>query len=800
MTDFFESISKDEHLIDILADERPSNDYNYQKKVENELNENIISKKQPLEEKSESEKNSHLNEKNLESESKSREEIRDIEIQIDNRENKDENHDIEIQIDNRKKQEEMLDIGKLDNKKKELINEVKEEKNIDIKKPIQNLIPSFMTSTFTFSVTDKKSPINIKSQKIKDKNLTEEDKKNIELSTTENIENEKSVETSENTPENKNDMKIEIDDNQNKKENEKLMNNNEFNLNTNKEDIIGKEKIDCMLKHNDNINDNDIILIDNEDNKYYKNKNIVKDTKDIKFEEKEISEQIKEKDKMQEIPGQLTDKEKKEENKENEINNENEKDIGDKKLEKENEFLGRKREEPLEQDNQSETASKKQEMQELKLLELVQTYSYGYIFNIILKNCLIYDDENENENDSDVNAIVRNLIREASYQRVMSIILAIGSLLGEQIMFVNKNTNNNELLNLKEEEQNDNDNDNLINTEYINEDNNNDSNSNKENQNEIQILSQPENEKEIPEQEQDFTINRRGDIVLYENSEEKRKELEKQKEREIEMKKEREKMKEEINSGKLGEEMRIIHLDKVNENTIQNKLFTIEQKKELEEAIQIEQNKYQNKYQNNMIIPNNNINFNPNTNLFSVTPVNKGRRKVRFEVKKPKKKYEDDENYNVYEDLMNQRRGGKITDDRFVVVDDEGRLNKDLSEGEESEEEEDDYPYKKRYRQTPLPPRKQERMRNNPLKLAPTYKNLFTITNCQEQLKKQLIQILNSSIRHKHHDELADYLNESLRNKKFDKQGFRIETRGRKKKGAKIEQKTEPGNGWNNFS
>ena len=107
-------------------------------------------------------------------------------------------------------------------------------------------------------------------------------------------------------------------------------------------------------------------------------------------------------------------------------------------------------------------------------------------------------------------------------------------------------------------------------------------------------------------------------------------------------------------------------------------------------------------------------------------------------------------------------------------------------------EEDEDYSYKRPKRG----PKKNDKLKGNPLQLAPTYKNLFNITNCQEQLKKQLVNILNTSIRHKHHDELADYLNESLRNKDFTK----LETRGRKKKGAKTEQNNDVGGGWNNFS
>ena len=239
--------------------------------------------------------------------------------------------------------------------------------------------------------------------------------------------------------------------------------------------------------------------------------------------------------------------------------------------------------------------------------------------------------------------------------------------------------------------------------------------------------------------------------------------------------------------------MRIIHLDRVNDNHLQNKLMSIEQKERLQkrqydESIQLEENNHENKI---------NSNYN-NTNLFSVSPaIRENKRQIRFEVKKPKKRYEDDENYNPYEDLMMQNKNGRRNEDRFVVIDEQGRLKKRYSDGEESEEEEDDYQYRKRFRP---PPRKIEKMRNNPLKLAPTYKNLFTITNCQEQLKKQLVQILNSSIRHKHHDELADYLNESLRNKKFTTRDFKIETRGRKKKGAIIEQNKDQGNGWNNFT
>ena len=566
-----------------------------------------------------------------------------------------------------------------------------------------------MMSTFNFSVTDKKNIVNI--NKEKNKTNIEKDEKIMD--------NEKSVETSENTKENKNDISTY----------NKVINNE---IEKEKEKSLNLEKIDGELKYNDNKDDNDDIFL-------------------IETGEKN----------KQESTPQISQ--------------------GEENEEKSEKYLGRKRENELEQDNQSESEAKKQERQELKLLELVQKYSYGYVFNLILKNCLV----NEDENDIDANIIIKDLIKEAGFQRIMSIILAIGSLLGEQIIFVNKNrAKQDDILGLKEEEQN-----NTYNIPFMNniEDNN---FINQNVQNEIRNQNQS-NENMKRNNDQDYIVNRKGDVVLFENNVEKMKEIERQREREIE----RQKTIEEMNNNKQNEDMRIIHLDKVNENVIQNKLMSIEQKDLMQKK------ELENSYQFSINNQANNINHNNNMNIFSVTPaVKETRRPVRFEVKKPKKKYEDDENYNVYEDLMQQKRSGMKTDDRFVVIDEAGRLKRGYSSGEESEEEEDEYSYNNRKRYRPPPQRNENKMRNNPIKLAPTYKNLFTITNCQEQLKKQLMQILNSSIRHKHHDELADYLNESLKNKKLDKQGFRIETRGRKKKGAKIENNTDQGNGWNNFS
>ena len=660
MSDYFDYLSKQDNLIDILKEE--TNNNNLKKENESSEKRDGIEKKEPLEEKTILEENKIL--------------------------------------DNINKNE----------------KEEKKNENLDTQKKLKHIIPSFMMSTFHFSVTDKKNIVNI--NKVKYKQNIEQDKKKIELLKTEKIENEKSVETSENTLENKNDIST--------------YNNKEMKINEiEKEKSLNQEKINDGWKHLDNKDDNDIFIIETGE----KNK-------------KENTTQMSQ---------------------------------GEENEEKSDKFLGRKREEQLEQDNQSESEAKKQEKQELKLLELVQKYSYGYVFNLILRNCLV----SEEENDIDANTIIKNLIKEAGFQRIMSIILAIGSLLGEQIMFVNKNrTKQNDILGLKEEEQN-----NIYNIPFMNssEDNN---CINQNIQNEIRTQSQS-NENMKTNIDQDFIVNRRGDVVLFENNEEKMKELERQREREIE----RQKTIEEMSNNKQNEDMRIIHLDKVNENTIQNKLMSIEQK-DLMQKKEME-NSYQFSVNNHI----NNINHNNNMNIFSVTPaVKETRKQVRFEVKRPKKKYEDDENYNVYEDLMQQKKSGIKTDDRFVVIDEQGRLKRGYSSGEESEEEEDEYSYNNKKRYRPPPQRNEIKMRNNPIKLAPTYKNLFTITNCQEQLKKQLMQILNSSIRHKHHDELADYLNESLKNKKLDKQGFRVETRGRKKKGAKIENNTDQGNGWNNFS
>ena len=647
-------------------------------------------------------------------------------------------------------------VNIIDNKNKE---EDKNNKKTNIQKQFQYIFPSFMMSSFNFSVTDKQ--MNCKTNK--------SNEKNNDLS----IENEKSIETSENTEKNKNEdrkiLKMELEMSS-PKNNDKLNENN--NESKNNEKSLNLEKIDGIWKKSENENNNDIIFVENDDNN-----NIIKKDEKINVQQENDLEKkkINEKENNYQINEENNSGENNEEKNEIQINEENlnqERDSGE-----ENKMLGRKirEESPLEQDIQNEEAMKKQEKQELKLLDLVQKYTYGYVFNLVLKNCLYYEDEIEIEGNADI----KNLIKEAGFQKVMSIVLAIGSLLGEQIMFVNKNSK-------KEDEQNDG---------YMNINNTEENNSNNQNQNEMKSPNQPE---EIRvNKEQDLVNDKKRDYISYEHTEENKRELERLREREKELERQRER--ERVNDiEKPNEDMRIIHLDKVNENTIQNKLMSIEQKeqqkKEYEDTIQLEEN---NRDYNNRNINNN---INNNINLFNVTPIKEYKeykRPVRFEVKRPRKKYEDDENYNPYEDLMMQKNG-KRNEDRFVVIDEQGRLKKRYSDGEESEEEEDDYGYRKRFR--PPPPRKIEKIRNNPLKLAPTYKNLFTITNCQEQLKKQLMQIINSSIRHKHHDELADYLNESLRNKKFDTKGFKLETRGRKKKGARTEQNTDQGNGWNNFS
>ena len=118
MSDYFDYLSKQDNLIDILKEE--TNNNNLKKENESSEKRDGIEKKEPLEEKTILEENKIL--------------------------------------DNINKNE----------------KEEKKNENLDTQKKLKHIIPSFMMSTFHFSVTDKKNIVNI--NKVKYKQNIEQDK------------------------------------------------------------------------------------------------------------------------------------------------------------------------------------------------------------------------------------------------------------------------------------------------------------------------------------------------------------------------------------------------------------------------------------------------------------------------------------------------------------------------------------------------------------------------------------------------------------------------------------------------
>ena len=123
--------------------------------------------------------------------------------------------------------------------------------------------------------------------------------------------------------------------------------------------------------------------------------------------------------------------------------------------------------------NNNSKNDKKNEMKaKLKILRLIEKYSYQFIFNFLLKYC------SQNYIDNyinflyykDINEEIIELIKEVGIQKILSILLLIGNLRGEQINYIinqkkgnkddnkneeimildNKKDNNNNIINLEE--------------------------------------------------------------------------------------------------------------------------------------------------------------------------------------------------------------------------------------------------------------------------------------------------------------------------------------------------------------
>jgi len=172
---------------------------------------------------------------------------------------------------------------------------------------------------------------------------------------------------------------------------------------------------------------------------------ILNDMKEENIEEKEKKEEkIKEKTCMK-IP------EKKEEFIDIEVNNDyllsnnNENDI---------EFLGKK--------TKLETVQEKDEIEEniskLKILKLIDNYSYQTIFILLYKNFLSNKPEQDNfyKNNETVNQQILKLVQEMGLNKLLSIVLTIGKSRGEKIKLCFECKEDDET----DTNENDNDNDN----------------------------------------------------------------------------------------------------------------------------------------------------------------------------------------------------------------------------------------------------------------------------------------------------------------------------------------------------
>jgi len=114
--------------------------------------------------------------------------------------------------------------------------------------------------------------------------------------------------------------------------------------------------------------------------------------------------------------------------------------------------------------NNNNKNDKKNEMRaKLKVLRLIEKYSYQFIFNFLLK----YFSQNYIDNYinllyyKDINEDIIELIKEVGIQKLLSILLLIGNLRGEQINYIinqkkvnkeldNKKDNDNNIINLEE--------------------------------------------------------------------------------------------------------------------------------------------------------------------------------------------------------------------------------------------------------------------------------------------------------------------------------------------------------------
>jgi len=102
-------------------------------------------------------------------------------------------------------------------------------------------------------------------------------------------------------------------------------------------------------------------------------------------------------------------------------------------------YIGKKRMIEIGTQTEEMDNNKKINISKMKIMKLIDKYSYKYVFNLLLKNCgNSVNNELENNSNKDANQQMVKLIKNFGIQNVMSNIILIGNSRGEQIDFNNK--------------------------------------------------------------------------------------------------------------------------------------------------------------------------------------------------------------------------------------------------------------------------------------------------------------------------------------------------------------------------